>query len=81
MVQSITYSSADLAHLLELGGALIDPATHGSPNQKMIGSWIVYEAESIEAVRKLVEEDVYWTGNVVSNRFTAALLCCIRLID
>lgn len=31
----------------------------------MVGSMMVFEAENIEAVRKIVEQDVYYTGGVV----------------
>lgn len=48
-----------------IGGGLIDPATYQSANKKLIGSMMVYEAESIEVIKKIVEEDVYYTGNVV----------------
>ena len=59
----------------ELGGALIDPPTYNTSERKMIGSMIIYEAESMEAVRKIVEEDIYYTGGVVSTmQLTRGLL-------
>ncbi|KIK68913.1 hypothetical protein GYMLUDRAFT_67616 [Collybiopsis luxurians FD-317 M1] len=33
---------------------------------KPVGSLIIYEAENINIVRKMVEEDVYYTSGVVS---------------
>ena len=49
-----------------IGGGLVDPATYQFAEKKLIGSMMVYEAESLEAVRKLVEADIYYTSNVVS---------------
>lgn len=47
---------------------MISPETYQNPDmQKVIsGSLMVYEAESLEAVRELVENDVYYKTNVVS---------------
>ena len=45
---------------------MIGEESHLTDAPKMEGSLIIYEAESIEAVRKIVETDVYYTGNVVS---------------
>lgn len=36
------------------------------PAQKLIGSMIIIYAESLDEARKIAENDVYWTGNVVS---------------
>ncbi|KAI0821108.1 hypothetical protein BC629DRAFT_1587421 [Irpex lacteus] len=47
-----------------IGGALISPDTYDTPNRKMIGSMMVFEAENIEAVRKIVKQDVYYIGGV-----------------
>jgi len=38
-----------------------DPAS-----DKMNGSLLIVEAESPAAVRVVIEEDIYWTSNVVS---------------
>lgn len=35
---------------------------------------MVYEAETLETVRKIVEDDVYYTGNVVSLRSTTVMI-------
>ncbi|KAI0343502.1 hypothetical protein BDW22DRAFT_1328402 [Trametopsis cervina] len=53
---------ADGVH--RLGGAMISPDTYQTDSKKMVGSFLIFEAESIEAVREIVEKDVYWTGNV-----------------
>ncbi|EKM52902.1 uncharacterized protein PHACADRAFT_127014 [Phanerochaete carnosa HHB-10118-sp] len=50
--------------VIRLGGALISPETYQSAERKMIGSMGVYQAENIEAVQKVIEEDIYYTGNV-----------------
>lgn len=42
----------------------------------MVGSMMVFEAENIEAVRKIVEQDVYYTGGVV--RMFLCLSYCER---
>ncbi|KAI0691508.1 hypothetical protein BC835DRAFT_1360226 [Cytidiella melzeri] len=47
-----------------IGGAMVSPDTYDTPDRKMVGSMMVFEAENIEAVRKIVEEDVYYTGGV-----------------
>ncbi|KZT03967.1 uncharacterized protein LAESUDRAFT_658742 [Laetiporus sulphureus 93-53] len=50
----------------KVGGALLTPESIASPDaeKKMIGSMIICEAESIEAVRKMIESDIYYTSNV-----------------
>ena len=53
----------------EVGGMMITPdslETEGAP--KPLGSCIIYEAESLDAVKKMVESDVYYTAGVVSTR-------------
>jgi len=45
--------------ILKLGGPIFDPES-GDPN----GSVLVLEAESLAAVRAIVEEDPYWKGGV-----------------
>lgn len=51
-----------------VGGAMLTPESIASPTaeKKMIGSVIIFEADSIETVRKAIESDIYYTGNVVS---------------
>lgn len=53
------------ANFLKVGGATVTPESlqPGAEN-KMTGSFLVLEAENIEEVRKFVESDVYYTGNV-----------------
>ena len=36
-------------------------------DRKFVGSALIYEAESFEEARRLVEADVYWKENVVSD--------------
>lgn len=33
--------------------------------KKMVGSVLIFEAETLEAVRKVVERDIYYTSGVV----------------
>ncbi|KAH9949255.1 hypothetical protein B0H21DRAFT_145187 [Amylocystis lapponica] len=48
------------------GGAMLSPESVASPTaeKKLIGSVIVYAAESLEAVRAIVESDLYYTEKV-----------------
>lgn len=53
--------------LLGFGGALLSPDTYQSEQKKLIGSAGIYEAESIDVVRKIIEGDIYYTSGVVSD--------------
>ncbi|KAL4249163.1 hypothetical protein ABKN59_007287 [Abortiporus biennis] len=60
---------ANAAHLhgtgaLKVGGAMITPETYTTDSKKMIGSTMIFEASNLEEVKKLIENDVYYTGNV-----------------
>ncbi|KAJ6572061.1 hypothetical protein B0H19DRAFT_1255979 [Mycena capillaripes] len=46
------------------GGALLTPESLTGAEKKIVGSAMVYEAESIEVVRKLIEDDIYYTAGV-----------------
>ncbi|KIP08660.1 hypothetical protein PHLGIDRAFT_29453 [Phlebiopsis gigantea 11061_1 CR5-6] len=50
--------------VMKIGGGLLTPETYQTADKKLTGSVLVFEAESLEDVRKLVESDVYWTSNV-----------------
>ncbi|TCD66660.1 hypothetical protein EIP91_001078 [Steccherinum ochraceum] len=52
------------AGTLKLGGAMLKDGTHLTDQPKMQGSLMIYEAESIDVVWKLIKEDIYYTGNV-----------------
>lgn len=47
---------------------MLTPASIESPaaEKKMVGSVFICEAESLDAVRKLMESDLYYTSGVVS---------------
>lgn len=45
---------------------LTEDSLNPGAEKKMIGSTLIFKAESIEEVRKLVEKDVYYTSGVVS---------------
>jgi uncharacterized protein YciI len=50
----------------EFGGALLAPElTDESGRKKMTGSFMFYEAESMDEVRKMVESDIYYISGVV----------------
>jgi uncharacterized protein len=52
----------------EYGGAMITPESlEPGAEKKMVGSVVVYEAESVEEVKKIVQRDPYYAANVVSN--------------
>lgn len=44
---------------------MLKDGTHLTDQPKMQGSLMIYEAESIDVVWKLIKEDIYYTGNVV----------------
>ena len=44
---------------------MISPETYDKPERKLIGSLMVFEAESLEEVRKVIEDDVYYRTGVV----------------
>ncbi|GJJ14538.1 hypothetical protein Clacol_008803 [Clathrus columnatus] len=48
------------------GVLLFDPETFELPDegQKMVGSLMIFSAETIGEVRQIIESDVYWTANV-----------------
>ncbi|KAJ7931227.1 hypothetical protein B0H13DRAFT_860860 [Mycena leptocephala] len=46
------------------GGALLSPESLTGAERKMIGSLMIYEAESLEAVRSVIESDIYYTAGV-----------------
>lgn len=37
--------------------------------KKMIGSFMILECDTYEDAKKMIEGDVYWTGNVVRRVF------------
>ncbi|KAG9033229.1 hypothetical protein FRB95_000408 [Tulasnella sp. JGI-2019a] len=49
---------------IKLGGAMLTPESITGGDRKMVGSMLLFEADSLEEVRKLVEEDVYFKGKV-----------------
>ncbi|KAH9913503.1 hypothetical protein B0H21DRAFT_703925 [Amylocystis lapponica] len=58
------------------GGAMLSPESIASPTaeKKMVGSVIIYAAESLEACRKIVESDIYYTSGVVLDKESLVLL-------
>ncbi|EMD33191.1 hypothetical protein CERSUDRAFT_126342 [Gelatoporia subvermispora B] len=51
--------------VIRVGGAMLSPESiQPGAEKKMVGSTMIYEAESLEAVKKIVEEDPYYVGNV-----------------
>ena len=49
----------------EIGGGLLEPETYQTADKKLVGSVLIYEADNLETVRKIVEDDVYYRSNVV----------------
>ncbi|KAJ3901693.1 hypothetical protein F5879DRAFT_967255 [Lentinula edodes] len=49
-----------------VGGVLLSPESLSAPpeGQKMIGSTFICEAESLDEVKKMVEEDIYYKEGV-----------------
>ncbi|THH20525.1 hypothetical protein EUX98_g8561 [Antrodiella citrinella] len=52
------------AGIIKTGGVTISPETYLTESKRMNGSMLIVEAESVDAVKQLVAEDVYWSGNV-----------------
>ncbi|KAI9572120.1 hypothetical protein HD554DRAFT_2067090 [Boletus coccyginus] len=52
--------------IIRVGGAVLtsDPANPADAGRKFFGSFIIIEAESLEAARKIVENDIYYTTDV-----------------
>ncbi|KAF8441437.1 hypothetical protein L210DRAFT_3398717 [Boletus edulis BED1] len=52
--------------ILKVAGGLLTPESENAPpaDKTFFGSVLLYEADSIEDVRKLIEQDLYWTENV-----------------
>ncbi|KIM79013.1 hypothetical protein PILCRDRAFT_74837 [Piloderma croceum F 1598] len=51
---------------IKVAGAMLTPESIETPSseRKMIGSVLIVEAENIGAVRKAIEEDIYYTSGV-----------------
>ncbi|KAL0579748.1 hypothetical protein V5O48_002242 [Marasmius crinis-equi] len=51
--------------IMKVGGMTVDPTSDLSAAQKKAtGSMLIYEAESLEKVKELVESDIYYTSGV-----------------
>ncbi|KAJ7054483.1 hypothetical protein C8F01DRAFT_491451 [Mycena amicta] len=49
---------------IRVAGALLTPESLNSEDKKMIGSTFIIEADNIEQVQKMIEEDIYYTSGV-----------------
>ncbi|KAI0340431.1 hypothetical protein BDW22DRAFT_1334556 [Trametopsis cervina] len=47
--------------VLRTGGGMLAPDEYGAVERTVRGSIMIFECESLDAVRKIIEEDVYWT--------------------
>jgi uncharacterized protein len=70
-----------LTRITGMGGALVSPETLETEQKRLIGSGMMFEAESADAVRKILEEDIYWTSNVVCHLFHYRILGPPRSTD
>ena len=54
--------------MAEFGRALVNPESISTPGtaQKLIGSLMIFEAPTLEEVKKTVEDDIYYLNGVVS---------------
>jgi len=50
--------------VVKVAAPMITPESFQSKDQKTFGSVIIYEGETLEAVRKMVESDIYYTSGV-----------------
>jgi len=48
----------------KVGGAMFSPESITGGEQKMLGSVLFFDADTIEEVRKVVERDIYYTSGV-----------------
>lgn len=64
--------------IVEVAGMTVTPESVESENAtvKPFGSCIIYEAENIDVVRKMVESDIYYTSGVVNILNTWSLSSC-----
>lgn len=60
-------------HGIESGGALLSQASIATPDAEkiMVGSTMVMVAESVDELKKIIENDVYYTSRVVSTLITS----------
>ncbi|KAJ7718691.1 hypothetical protein DFH07DRAFT_761457 [Mycena maculata] len=49
---------------IRIAGALLTPESLLSSDKKIIGSMFIFEAENIEAVKKIIENDIYYKEGV-----------------
>ncbi|KAI0089636.1 hypothetical protein BDY19DRAFT_889336 [Irpex rosettiformis] len=53
------------AGILRAGGGMLPADNYDfSSGAKVTGSFMIFEAESIEAVKQIIEEDIFWTQSV-----------------
>ncbi|KAI0059637.1 hypothetical protein BV25DRAFT_1918417 [Artomyces pyxidatus] len=52
------------AGTIKLGAVALTPESIDEQDKKFNGSILFLEVESIEEARRIVESDLYWTGNV-----------------
>jgi len=55
---------AEADGILRVGGGMLSPESLTGGERKLVGSMLLYEAESIEVVREQVEKDVYYKNPV-----------------
>ncbi|KAJ7150939.1 hypothetical protein C8R43DRAFT_887241 [Mycena crocata] len=49
---------------IRVAGALLTPESLLSDDKKMIGSTFIFEADNIEEVKQIIENDIYYTSGV-----------------
>ncbi|KAF8903868.1 hypothetical protein CPB84DRAFT_708880 [Gymnopilus junonius] len=52
------------AKLIRIGGVLFEPEPKDADSPTAAGSAMVVKLGSVAEVRKILEEDIYWTSNV-----------------
>ena len=67
-VDQIVQWTSDARRFIEVAGMMIDPAHPivDVGQNKAIGSLLIVQAENIEEVRKIIEDDIYTQSGVVS---------------
>ncbi|KAJ7258435.1 hypothetical protein B0H12DRAFT_1014890 [Mycena haematopus] len=52
------------AGVIRVGGALLTPESLTGGERKVVGSCMIFEAESLATVKSLIESDIYYTAGV-----------------
>ena len=71
IIERLRFCVLNQNELIEVGGVILTPESIESATStpKMTGSMLIIQAANIEAVKKVVETDIYYTTGVVGLLF------------